>query len=214
MAQILRWHGNYPAADASMKRGVWDKKSFMGEEIRGKVLGLAGLGRIGLAVARRARAFEMMVIAHDLRRAGSAEELGIAMVSLDDLCRAGGLPVAPSAVDADTRHIFNADRLARCKKDPHRQHRARRPDRRRRARGGDSDGPRRWAVPRSMSTKPSRRRTRRCRSCRRSWPVRILPRPRARARSWSAGHDLDAPRLPEGRRSATPSTSRPLPDKV
>ena len=58
MAPILALARKLPAADASMKRGVWDKKSFMGEEIRGKVLGLAGLGRIGLAVARRARAFE------------------------------------------------------------------------------------------------------------------------------------------------------------
>ena len=100
MAQILALARKPPAADASMKRGVWDKKSFMGEEIRGKVLGLAGLGRIGLAGARRARAFEMIVIAHDPFVAPEiAEELGIAMVSLDNLCARGGLPVAPSAVD-------------------------------------------------------------------------------------------------------------------
>jgi phosphoglycerate dehydrogenase-like enzyme len=48
-----------------MKQGKWDKKSFLGEEVRGKVLGLAGLGRIGQEVARRAQAFEMTVIAHD-----------------------------------------------------------------------------------------------------------------------------------------------------
>ncbi|MDH4067265.1 MAG: hypothetical protein OEW19_22920, partial [Acidobacteriota bacterium] len=65
MAQILALARKLPAADASMKQGVWDKKSFMGEEVRGKVLGLAGLGRIGQEVARRAQAFEMVVIAHD-----------------------------------------------------------------------------------------------------------------------------------------------------
>ena len=47
LAQILALARKLPDADASMKQGVWDKKSFMGEEIRGKVLGLAGLGRIG-----------------------------------------------------------------------------------------------------------------------------------------------------------------------
>jgi D-3-phosphoglycerate dehydrogenase / 2-oxoglutarate reductase len=65
LAQILALARKLPAADASMKQGIWDKKSFMGEEIRGKVLGLAGLGRIGQEVARRAQAFEMTVIAHD-----------------------------------------------------------------------------------------------------------------------------------------------------
>jgi len=117
MAQILALARKLPAADASMKRGVWDKKSFMGEEIRGKVLGLAGLGRIGLAVARRARAFEMMVIAHDPFVAPEiAEELGIAMVSLDNLCARADYLSLHLPLTADTRHIFNADRLARCKK--------------------------------------------------------------------------------------------------
>jgi D-3-phosphoglycerate dehydrogenase len=117
MAQILALARKLPAADASMKQGVWDKKSFMGEEVRGKVLGLAGLGRIGLAVARRARAFEMTVIAHDPFVAPEiAEELGIAMVSLDELCAgADYLSLHLPLTDA-TRHIFDADRLARCKR--------------------------------------------------------------------------------------------------
>jgi len=117
LAQILALARKLPAADASMKQGVWDKKSFMGEEIRGKTLGLAGLGRIGLAVARRARAFEMIVIAHDpFVSSEIAEELGIQMVSLDELCARADylslhLPSTP-----DTRRTFDADRLARCKK--------------------------------------------------------------------------------------------------
>ena len=117
LAQILALARKLPAADASMKQGVWDKKSFMGEEIRGKTLGLAGLGRIGLAVARRARAFEMIVIAHDpFVSPEIAEELGIQMVSLDDLCARADylslhLPSTP-----ETRRIFDAARFARCKK--------------------------------------------------------------------------------------------------
>src|SRR5262245_55498070 len=57
MAQLLALARKIPAADASMKQDKWDKKSFLGEEVRGKVLGLAGLGRIGQEVAKRARAF-------------------------------------------------------------------------------------------------------------------------------------------------------------
>ena len=65
MAQLLSLARRLPAADASMKQGKWDKKSFLGEEIRGKVLGLVGLGRVGREVARRAQAFAMTVIACD-----------------------------------------------------------------------------------------------------------------------------------------------------
>jgi D-3-phosphoglycerate dehydrogenase len=116
MAQILALARKLPAADASMKQGVWDKKSFIGEEIRGKVLGLAGLGRIGLAVARRARAFEMTVIAHDpFVSAEIAAELGIEMVALDDLCARADYLSLHMPSTAETKRTFNAERLAKCK---------------------------------------------------------------------------------------------------
>jgi D-3-phosphoglycerate dehydrogenase len=53
------------AADASMKQGRWDKSAFMGSELKGKTLGLLGIGRIGTEVAARARAFGMKVMACD-----------------------------------------------------------------------------------------------------------------------------------------------------
>ncbi|MEW6320762.1 MAG: phosphoglycerate dehydrogenase [Acidobacteriota bacterium] len=117
LAQLLALARKLPAADASMKAGKWDKKSFLGEEVRGKVLGLAGLGRIGQEVARRAKAFEMTVIAHDPFIATQlAADLGIELVSLDELCARSDyislhLPATP-----DTRHLFNAERIRRCKK--------------------------------------------------------------------------------------------------
>src|SRR5436190_942504 len=52
-----------PAADGSMKRGVWEKKNLSGEELRGKTLGLVGLGRIGQEVGTRARSFGMNLVA-------------------------------------------------------------------------------------------------------------------------------------------------------
>jgi D-3-phosphoglycerate dehydrogenase len=54
-----------PRADHSMHEGRWERSSLMGSELRGKVLGIVGLGRIGSAVATRARAFGMDVLAHD-----------------------------------------------------------------------------------------------------------------------------------------------------
>ena len=54
-----------PAADRAMKDGRWEKKRFLGNELRGKTLGVAGLGRIGQEVAQRARSFGMRIVAHD-----------------------------------------------------------------------------------------------------------------------------------------------------
>jgi D-3-phosphoglycerate dehydrogenase / 2-oxoglutarate reductase len=117
MGLILAMARNIPAADASMKASKWEKSKFAGAEIRSKTLGLVGLGRIGQEVASRAHAFEMKVIAHDpFISAELAGVLGVELVTLDDLCARADyislhLPALPS-----TRHIFNADRLAKCKK--------------------------------------------------------------------------------------------------
>src|SRR5687768_6172412 len=117
MAQLLSLARKLPAADASMKQGKWDKKSFLGEELRDKVLGLAGLGRIGQEVARRAQAFEMTVIAHDPFIAKQvADELGIELVSLDDLCARADYLSLHMPATPQTKHTFNAERLAKCKK--------------------------------------------------------------------------------------------------
>ena len=117
MAQLLSLARKLPAADASMKQGKWDKKSFLGEEVRGKVLGLAGLGRIGQEVARRAQSFEMTVIAHDpFIAAQVAESLDIELVSLDELCARADYLSLHMPSTPQTRHTFNAERLAKCKK--------------------------------------------------------------------------------------------------
>jgi D-3-phosphoglycerate dehydrogenase len=117
MAQLLSLARKLPAADASMKQGKWDKKSFLGEEVRGKVLGLAGLGRIGQEVARRAQAFEMSVIAHDpFIAANVAANLGIELVSMDELCARADYLSLHMPATPQTRHTFNAERLATCKK--------------------------------------------------------------------------------------------------
>lgn len=106
-----------PAADAAMKQGKWEKKRFMGEEVRDKTLGLAGLGRIGQEVARRALAFGMKVIAHDpFISEQVAADLGVELVSLDDLfARADYLSMhMPST--PQTKNLVNAERLAKAKK--------------------------------------------------------------------------------------------------
>lgn len=86
-ALILALFRKIPVADRSLKEGMWAKDRLIGKELRGKTLGIVGLGRIGVEVAKRAKAFEMNVIAYGggelLNR---AKRLSIyAVGSLDEL---------------------------------------------------------------------------------------------------------------------------------
>jgi D-3-phosphoglycerate dehydrogenase len=105
------------AADASMKAGIWDKKRFMGTELRGQKLGVIGFGRIGREVAARARAFGMDILAYDpFFTARAADAAGASLVDLDELVAQSDwislhVPALP-----ETRHLINADRIARMKK--------------------------------------------------------------------------------------------------
>jgi D-3-phosphoglycerate dehydrogenase len=65
MALILSQARNVPRADATLRSGVWDRKSFEGIELHGKTLGVIGLGRVGTLVAQRAHAFGMSLLAYD-----------------------------------------------------------------------------------------------------------------------------------------------------
>src|SRR5262249_40445631 len=62
---LLALFRKLPEADASLRRGEWLKSKLMGRELRGKTIGIVGLGKIGRAVADRARAFEMRCVGHD-----------------------------------------------------------------------------------------------------------------------------------------------------
>jgi D-3-phosphoglycerate dehydrogenase len=103
-------------ADAAMKKGVWDKKRLTGAELRGKTLGIVGLGRIGQEVAARARAFGMAIAAHDpFISEQVAEGLGIRLLPLDELCAASDYLSLHLPVTSETRHLLNKERLALCK---------------------------------------------------------------------------------------------------
>ena len=114
---ILALARHLPAADAAMKEGRWEKKKFLGEEIRDKTLGLAGLGRIGQEVARRAAAFGMRIIAHDpFISEQVAADLGVELVSMEDLFARADYVSLHMPSNEQTRRVVNADRLARARK--------------------------------------------------------------------------------------------------
>ncbi|MDQ6780254.1 MAG: phosphoglycerate dehydrogenase [Candidatus Eremiobacteraeota bacterium] len=86
LAMILALSRNIVAANQRVHAGQWDARGLAGGELAGKVLGIVGLGRIGAAVAARARAFQMTVIAHDaVIGEARAESLGVKLVPLDTL---------------------------------------------------------------------------------------------------------------------------------
>jgi D-3-phosphoglycerate dehydrogenase len=106
-----------PQAHASMREGKWDRKSFGGVELRGKTLGVVGFGRIGRAVAKRALAFEMTVLSYDPYIAADvAADLGVELVSLDDLFRRSDFITLHALLTDETREMINAQTLATMKR--------------------------------------------------------------------------------------------------
>jgi len=99
-------------AAAAMRRGEWDRKRFEGTELRGKTMGVVGLGRIGGHVAQLARAFGMQVVGHDPylppERAG---EMHVRLLSLEALLRAADVVTLHVALTDQTHHLIDATRL-------------------------------------------------------------------------------------------------------
>src|SRR5204863_1094014 len=90
---------------------------FLGTELRGKTLGIAGLGRIGQEVAQRARAFGMRVIAHDPYISKEvALGLGVELMPLDDVCATADYVSLHLPVTAETRQLFDSEQLAKCRR--------------------------------------------------------------------------------------------------
>ncbi len=116
LGYILALARNLPQAHSSLQSGKWERARYMGFEVRGKTLGLLGLGRIGAEVARRARAFEMDVIATDpVVSTDRAAQIGVSLVTLDELLgRSDFLSIHVPLTDSN-RHLINAARLAQMK---------------------------------------------------------------------------------------------------
>lgn len=113
---ILALARHIPQAHYMLKSGVWAKTEFMGTELRGKTLGIIGLGKIGTEVAKRAKAFEMKVIAHDpFVSVDYAHNLQVELVSLKKLLRESDFITLHSALTASTRGLIGAKEIALVK---------------------------------------------------------------------------------------------------
>jgi D-3-phosphoglycerate dehydrogenase len=108
---------NVARANDSLKSGKWDRNAFTGNQLEGKTLGIIGLGRVGLAVARRALAFGMTVVGFDpLLSPEKALEHGIESVSrLDDLWPRCDFITLHTPLNPETRNLIDARAIGMMK---------------------------------------------------------------------------------------------------
>ena len=104
------------AADASMRRGEWKRSTYTGVELRGRTLGIIGLGKIGQAVADRAAGLEMNVIGYDpFVTAEQAALHGVTLVELDAIIEQSDVITVHVPLNKATRDIVGAEQIARMK---------------------------------------------------------------------------------------------------
>jgi D-3-phosphoglycerate dehydrogenase len=116
LAMMLALARHIPGADASVRGGRWEKQAFEGVQLRGKVLGIIGLGRVGAAVARRALGLEMRVICHDpLVTPERAAQMGVQWVPFEELLRSADIISLHLPDSHQTRALIGERELALVK---------------------------------------------------------------------------------------------------
>ena len=116
-ALLLSLARQVPRLDKAIHEGRWEKSSAAGTEVRGKTLGLIGLGRIGSEVAVRARAFDMRVLAYDpFISEAAAREMSVELVALDKLLAESDFVSLHTALSPATQNLINASTIQKMKK--------------------------------------------------------------------------------------------------
>jgi D-3-phosphoglycerate dehydrogenase len=116
LAMMLAMARHICRADELMHAGKWEKKSLQGTELRGKTLGIVGLGRVGMEVARRAQAFGMEIIAHDpFVSIVVAKEQGIRMAGLEKVYAVADYLTLHVGLTPQTTGMINAESIKKMK---------------------------------------------------------------------------------------------------
>lgn len=117
-ALMLSLARNIPQAYSSMKDGKWQRSAFMGVEVRDKVLGIVGLGRVGTEVAIRARTFGMNLVAYDpFVSPDYASRLGADLVSLDELLASSDFVTLHTPLTPNTHNLIGAREFSLMRSD-------------------------------------------------------------------------------------------------
>jgi D-3-phosphoglycerate dehydrogenase / 2-oxoglutarate reductase len=113
LALLLALARHVPAADASLRRGEWKRSQFTGRELRGKTLGIIGLGKIGMAIADRARGLEMEVLGHDpYVTEEAAAHHGVRLLPMKDLLARSDAVTVHVPLTRATRDLIGAAEIA------------------------------------------------------------------------------------------------------
>lgn len=116
LAMLLALARNIPQAYASLKNGEWKRSQFVGSEVRGRTLGIVGLGKIGLEVGKRARGFEMDLIGYDpYVSAEQARAAGIELLTIPEIMRRADFITVHTPLTPATTNLIGAKELALAK---------------------------------------------------------------------------------------------------
>ncbi|MFW6126213.1 MAG: phosphoglycerate dehydrogenase [Chloroflexota bacterium] len=112
IALMLAMARNIPQANTLLRSGVWRRHDFMGTEVRHKTLGIIGLGNVGAEVARRAKGFEMRLIAYDpFVSVEHASAIGVELASLEDVLKQSDFITLHTPLNEQTRGLIGAHEL-------------------------------------------------------------------------------------------------------
>ncbi len=116
MALMLGMCRNIAQSNQSMREGKWERKKFKGTELEGKTLGVIGLGKVGMEVAKRAKGFGMSVIGYDpMLSKESANKLGISLVELTAIYAGSDIITVHVPLNDETENLISETTLNKCK---------------------------------------------------------------------------------------------------
>ncbi|WP_096551961.1 phosphoglycerate dehydrogenase [Ureibacillus thermosphaericus] len=105
-----------PQAYLSLKNGKWDRKTYVGVELKNKTLGVIGLGRIGTEVAFRAKGQRMNIMAYDpFLTEERAKELGVTKATVDEICQQADFITVHTPLLPETKNLINKEKFALMK---------------------------------------------------------------------------------------------------
>lgn len=115
-AMLMSIARSIPQAHKKTTHGEWDRKSFVGVELRNKTLGIIGLGRIGTEVAKRAKAFQMNLVGYDpFLTEERAEKMGVKLGTVDEVAAKADFITVHTPLTKETHHLIGADQFDRMK---------------------------------------------------------------------------------------------------
>jgi len=116
IAMMMAMSRNIPQANQSMRAGKWDRKLFMGVEVRGKTLGVVGLGRIGAEVTKRAQGLEMNILAYDpFISEERAASLGVKLTTVEDIVINADYITVHTPLTKDTKNLIDREEFEKAK---------------------------------------------------------------------------------------------------